>query len=1239
MPIDLSPVEVDVERLAEEAEAGLQYVDELEKQEEATAEIQQKRQAEDQKAVDIQNDPREADQWGLKALAKEGQSILSGGIQDTASSLATFPERTVDALTGEMAEERKEKGVYKPDWDPFVDYDNPIITKTWWGKLARGVVHFGTLAAAIIPAAKLTAARLGITATGTLLANSYVRAAGVGAVSDLISKESDGHNALGALKKQYGFIDTPISTNDTDHPVMMKFKNIVEGMGIGTIFDGAAHLIGKGSTKAINQIKIRNESIKNQDIEKGISELRKGDADFRASKNRPIADSTQGAHISEQTPYEAWETQKRVRNEWGAEDGSTGSVTTPVQRERIAREGDVSEATAESILRRLYSNDKFQEVVQAAKRSRKTLVEIFGDSILAHQRITQGRNAAEMTAKEYLEELYKSKDTYAVTNAAGEVIDTIETFTSKNIVVADLTVGSLLHQIRDTGIAGRELADIVDLGDIDGPAAQVVDTLLTALQETKKARIIKSDNFRQIGAGKQREFLESTLTQEMADTRESIMAILKIAKEDADENLMNALFETFSSMKTVNSLDDFDNWARKMIKGGRIDPNGPDRTGALIRELEGMFVHSVLSGPKTPLRAILGTSTATFLRPMSTAFGALMRYPFTGDSATIRASLASINAMMEAIPESFELFKTRLNSYWSGDVSSIKSRYVEFTRQDDNWEILRRWAEDSGRATDGDRAAFAMANMARNANNSNLLSYSTKIMAATDDAFGFILGRAKAREKAMRNVLDIQSAGGKTPEITRELMQAYEQDFYGQIFDGNGDILDEAVKFGRKEVTLTQELTGFAKGLNDVFTAHPWSKPFFLFARTGVNGLALTAKHTPGFNFLVKEFNDIARATADDLTDVRKYGITSGEELMNAKALQTGRLGMGTALVSMATWSWMSGNVTGNGPTDRQKRQVWLDAGYKPRHIKLGGVWIGYESLEPFNQIISLIADIGDNSMLMGSEWTEKELLKTSLVLAQGIASKSYLAGMQQFVDLFAGRPGQAERIIASLMNNTIPLAGLRNEIGRLFTPYTRELGSGIDQALRNRNLISEYLPGDDLPIKYDMLNGRPIKDHDFLTRAFNAFSPISLNLDNSPGRQLLFDSGYDLRLSTYYSPLGTDLSDSPRIRSMFQAAIGNQNLEAKLTQLAKNPKVQASIAEMNRVIRSGRRGDYESMDFFHNIKIDKILQEARRKAWASIQASPAIQDLVELQKQEKIKRLRKTQQTTNIQPVLSIYK
>ena len=147
---------------------------------------QQQIQQEDQQAVAEQDDPRNAEQWGTAAVAKEISSAIHGGVQKTASSITTFPERTVDALSGEMSRERREKGYYRPEWDPFENYDNPIITRTWWGQLLEGTVHFGTMAAAIIPTAKATAARLGITATG-IMTNSLVRAAGVGAVSDLVS--------------------------------------------------------------------------------------------------------------------------------------------------------------------------------------------------------------------------------------------------------------------------------------------------------------------------------------------------------------------------------------------------------------------------------------------------------------------------------------------------------------------------------------------------------------------------------------------------------------------------------------------------------------------------------------------------------------------------------------------------------------------------------------------------------------------------------------------------------------------------------------------------------------------------------------------------------------------------------------------------------------------------------------------------------------------------------------------
>jgi len=1190
---------------------------------------QQQFQQEEQQAVSEQDDPRNAEKWGTAAVAKELSSAFHGGVQKTASSITTFPERTVDALSGEMSRERREKGYYRPEWDPFENYDNPIITRTWWGQLLEGTVHFGTLAAAIVPAAKATLARVGLAGAwaGT---SSLVRAAGVGAVSDLVSKESDGHNALGMLRDRYGLIDTPLSTKDTDHPIWMKFKNIAEGIGIGMVFDAATLLLGKGTKAVKTQVSNRQKSVDIQTNRKGVQEVRRNEFGFRGSKNKTIADSHQAAHISQEDPFVVWEQQKRIRNEWGAEDGSTASVTTPIQRERIGREADISEEMVEDVLKKYTSSEKYQKIVEDVKASRQRLVDVFGDSIAAHQRITQGRNAVDMTAEEYLMEIFESSDVYSKGTP-----DEIVTITSKNVVVVDLVVGSLLRQLRDLGIAGREIADFADLMDIDGPADQIMDTMLTALTEAKRARIVKSQNFRELGAGKQR-FLQETLAKDMADTRDSIMSILQIAKDDPDEGLLNALFEAFSQMKEVNNLDDFDAWARKVIKGGEI--GGKKQTGVLIKELEGMMVNSILSGPKTPIRALMGTSIATFTRPFATTLGATLRYPFDGDSTTIRAGLASLNAMMETIPEAFDLFKSRLNSYWKGDLSTIKSRFAEFNRGDGNWELMRKWVEDSGRATVGDKIAFNMANMARAINDNSFFSGGTRIMAAMDDTFAYLLGRAKMREKALRSALDAKSKGVLTAytEITPDLIKVFEEDFYREIFDSNGNITDKATKFARQEVTLTQELTGFVSGLNQVFQANPWAKPFFLFARTGINGLQLTAKHTPGFNFLVKEFNDVAMATKADIPNLVKYGITSVEELANAKALQTGRLAMGSAVISMASWAWLSGKMTGDGPMDRQKKQAWIDGGYKTGQICFGNVCVGYESIEPWSQIMKTVANIGDASQLMGEEWTERELQKVALVIATSITSKSYLAGLQQFVDLFSGRPGQSARILAGLLNNQIPLAGLRNEIGKVLTPYTRELNSGIIDAIRNRNLITEHIAEQELPIKYDLLNGKPIKDHDPMTRMWNALMPVHFNLESSPGRQLLFNSGYDLRASLYYSPDGYNLTNSPVIRSMFSKAIGEQNMEHELNKLAKNKKILASIAEMQKDIRSGKRGDYEPGDYYHNIIIGRMFDKTRRQAWLNIRQDDIITDLI---REEDIKTLERRKKTKDTENLIAMYK
>ena len=1172
-------------------------------------------------------DPRNRKNFGgIRGVTKEVGAAIGGGLQDTASSIVTLPERAIDMFSGEMVEEAKTKEGYKPEWDDaFVNDENPIETKTWWGGALRGLVHFGSMVPGIVLAAKAT----GI-AAATAAWGSIARGAAIGAASDLASKYSQEENGLAILRDRFNFIDTPISTKDTDHPAMKTLKNVVEGMGIGVVFDGLSLAIGKGVRKVkgidpktkkpiledaipeeVEKIAIRAESRRNQIVAKAKEQL--ASPEFGAYKNKPLASPWQAAPTSNGSPYKVRQQLRREKSDWSAADMSTDSLVTPIGLEQMAYSSGMAEAQLVKIMRMFMSDARIKQEVADARANQIPLHKKWEDTIVLAQSVFEGRNVSELTPEEFWQALNKSP----ITLNTGE-LDELVVWNETNVNAAHLVIGSLLKEARDQAIANRELFDIADLKDVDGPAKAMYDKIVAGLTQIKLSKANISDRLRGYGApGKnkltpkeRKQIIFQQVDEQVKETVEAHKLAMRIAGNDANDDLFRAIHETISMSGEIHNLTDYDNFIRKKFRGGKFKKGG-QQTGLLVRGLQKVFTHSVLSGPKTPMRAIMGTGTAAFLRPLSTALGAGLR----GDGATMRASMAGVSAMIESLPEAFTLFKKNLNAYWAGDVATVQSRFNQQTLGDEQWALYQNWVETSANATYGDRAVFNIANAARAMNDNKFLTYSTKVMGATDDAFGLLIARAKAKEKAMREAMDLQSSG-KVTEITPQLLKEYENRFYGQIMDADGNITDEAALYAKKEVTLTNELTGFVNGMDELFDKTPWAKPFFLFARTGLNGLELTAKHTPGFNLLVKENREILRASADNLGEVTKYGIQTADELANAKALIAGRMAIGTGLIMMANVHYMNGNLRGNGPTDRRQRQLWIDSGWVPRSINIGGAWVSYDAFEPFNLILSTIGDIGDHAEMMGPQWAEDHYRKLTVVLMQGLTSKSYIAGLQQFVDLFAGKPGQMGRIIAGLANNQIPMSSLRNELGKLFNPYMKEIGSGIDQSIRNRNQLTEYFAASELPIKYDMLNGKPIRNYDFPTRMFNMFSPFHVNLDNSPGRRLLFDSKYDIRQTTY-GHNGIDFSNSPRVRSIFQKAIGDQNLESKLNQLAKNKRIQLSIQQMNMDLANGRRDKDPMRDYHHNQVIKKLFSDAKKAAFVKIQNDPEVRRL----REEKIKR------------------
>ena len=1311
------------EEAANKAKAQEKFVEHRQQQEAERLENANQAQTElNQKNAEI-DDSRNKENWGAGEYVKEAFSAVGGGLQDTASSLITLPERIIDLATGEMGRESKTKEGYKPEWDDFfVDDTNPIETKTWWGGLIRGLTHYVSLGAVPLPGfgvgAKLSA---GATKAFTkivpkLAANPKAMGVAVklgkeakrGMKVDLLSVYSQDDNALGVLDKHFPGVGGPLATQKHDHPMVKTLKNVVEGMGLGvisdTVLEGMQLAVKKGAPRIADQFKAsRNlqeleqgnralkgsqkvrdeiasiekklgenpnkaaydtaktnldEAIENLKLRKKAGSKSAKTAIARAELDRDIAEKTFEA---ERKNYERWapegedkeqlverlaelrkqvddgaaqydpyknepkeihegnatsvenlddvlETQQIMRTEWGANKGSSGGLFTRTAISNMAEFADMGWKELEGYANAIEKSPKIKADIAEYRRNGRTPQDYYNETLMLFDQMVRGRELTDLSVEEFMAPIYK------VVGAMQPKIfkdgSSVQYLDQGFVKGLDMVAGDLLRRLRDTGIMSRELEQIVDVNGRGGPTHNMVEMLIAVSKMRKMSQMIAGQNLQALkkgGIGTKKKLLDAVDKAAMEDIK-ALQLATKLAGEGNDE-LLTGIRHYISMADDPHNVTDLMAFLRAKMRGGEL--NGSKRTGLLIKELEMVMVNSVLSGPKTPVRAIMGTSSATFMRPMSQALGAAM----TGNGQVFREALADANGMIQAIPDSFNLFKRNLNAYWTGDLADVKTRFAERTATDENWEALGYLIEKNG--TFGDKAAYRLGNMARSMNDNRFLTYSTKVMAATDDAFGYILGRGRLRSKAFREVMG-ELGDGNFKDVSPKAIADAENRLVDKIFDADGNLTDDYIINAKQEATLTQEINGFAKGLNKIFEETPWAKPFFLFAKTGVNGLNLTAKHTPGFNFLVKEWNDINFARPDNLDTVAQYGIKTAEDLANAKAIQYGRLAMGSAVIFMAGQKFLSGGLHGNGPADRTKRQMWMDSGWRPRTIKIGDAWVSYDAFEPFNQILSIIGDIGDHQELMGEEWSQDNLQKLAVVIAQGITSKSYMAGLTQFVDLFAGQPGQLNRIAASLMNNTVPLSSLRNELGKVFTPYTRELGSDIASSIRNRNLITEALASNELPIKYDMLTGQPIKDWDFITRMFNAVSPVNMNADYSPGREFLFNSGYDLRTSTYYAPDGTNLTDNPALRSMFQKAIGDQRIILDLDKMAADEGIQRSVALMNYNRKNGLRHT-DPGDYVHNKRIAKLFDKAKKRAWAIVSKDPRAKELMAEARQKEI--------------------
>ena len=908
--------------------------------------------------------------------------------------------------------------------------------------------------------------------------------------------------------------------------------------------------------------------------------------------------------------------------------GSTDSLLDPVDLAATAK-GGLPDNVSQKLAKEFVEDPTLSAQLKSLDFASRTNGG-YGEGTFKRIQEIQGRDAASLSPREYW-----GKDLLDSPLKVGDYnnLDEVQKFVAENLYVADAVNVSLLTKLRDLAAATSEAVGKQDIFAVNGAMERIQNNLIAGLSNVKKTRATWSGIAEKLRAddGKLTPELIREVNETIAvrsqglhdETVDGVKLMMNFLKDSDSEELVEGVLDVFKVANDIHNWQDFDAWMRQKVRGGEF--RGKVKTGAMIHELQGVMVNSILSGPKTPLRAIMGTTTNAYLNALNEVAGATIRRPFTGDLISQRASMAKLKGMFEVLPEAWHIFKENWNAKFTADFANIRTRYSEApTRNDYNWKLFGEWTERNG--TNGDKAAYYLANQARTLNNNKLLSWSPRAMAAIDDTFKWLLARVRSKELGMRQAFE--EVGEDWSKLTPEIMKKAEDYHFKNLHDVDGNInlsKDSWLNKQFKEITLTSELKGFSAKLDGLLNETPLLKPFYLFARTGINGLNLSYKNTPLLGVMHKESLAILSHQGDDFTSLMKYGIENANDLANARNLFAGRQAVGATVVTGMAGMYIGGQLTGNGPADRQLKQQWINAGWKPNHFYIGDVGFDYSSLEPFNVIFSAIADIGDNMELMGSEWAEKRLQAVAFVIGRGLTGKTYMSGLDQLMQIVQMKPNAWNKTAANIFNNSIPLAGMRNEFGKWINPHMKELNSDMWDSLRNRNQWAEGFAAKPLPEKSDLLNGTPIKNWNIIGRSFNAISPIQLDIRrDSPGRRLLMESNYDLK-STTYAYGGYSFVRNAHVRAHFQNAIGKapiefrgrkfKNLEEALGYISTLPDIKNSMAAMQANKNNPSKWAVDPNTYPHNTIIDRVIQQARSKAWAMLNNPnhPGYSDLLEV--------------------------
>ena len=482
----------------------------------------------------------------------------------------------------------------------------------------------------------------------------------------------------------------------------------------------------------------------------------------------------------------------------------------------------------------------------------------------------------------------------------------------------------------------------------------------------------------------------------------------------------------------------------------------------------------------------------------------------------------------------------------------------------------------------------------------------------------------------------VEEATGKNMELAREKGLVDAEGDYGALQQLSEQWVEPNLNFA-KVGTFTNELDEVSGAINKAIQKVPLSWLIIPFVKTPTNILKFAFDRTLAAPNAVREYITSKMPNVEagrseflqQLNATKKDG--SPDYLVRAEV--RGKIATSVMLngAIMTTIFANKDAITGGGPVNTRQKRIWEAAGYKPYSIRIpGGGWVSYQRLDPLATIIGIYADMAhttDDSMHgYDTSAAERVVAALGITLARNVTNKSYLAGIQKFIEtmddpdkhFLSTARGLAANFVPNILYQGQSLGGDQElkEVRSLTDAFMKKLPGGADRLDPRRNILGEpYIAENIDTIPFNLLN--PFNPISFSTKSndpilmemanlHHGFTPPSNMLNNLidltaftggdghtaydrwlelqsevtvSGRTLRQSLERLIKTSKYQSidPRSETGLQSPRVR-LLQRIIGTYRQKALMQMLNEFPDVKAQNLQSKRA-RALRRSGSANQD------------------------------------------------------------